>query len=250
MTVVDQTRLAIDGGTPVRTRAAAGEQRQMGDDEIAALTEVIQLRPARTARRHEGERAGAGLCRALRSEARDRGLLGFRRGSHRDRHDQPGTGRRDHHDPVQRFRHDPRHPVSERDPGLRRSRSGDASVSTRRASKTNHRPDTRDPRGASLRRTRGCRRAPGDRRPPRYPADRGLRAGAAQRVPRAGWPGRSGEIGCFSLNNTKHLNCGEGGMVITNDDALARRARASSPTRPGRATKTIATVCSSARTTG
>lgn len=37
--------------------------------------------------------------------------------------------------------------------------------------------------------------------------------------------GTIGQIGCFSLNNTKHLNCGEGGIVITNDDALARRAR-------------------------
>lgn len=37
--------------------------------------------------------------------------------------------------------------------------------------------------------------------------------------------GTVGTIGCFSFNNTKHLNCGEGGMVITNDDALARRMR-------------------------
>ncbi len=37
--------------------------------------------------------------------------------------------------------------------------------------------------------------------------------------------GTIGEIGCFSFNNTKHLNCGEGGMVITNNDALAARAR-------------------------
>jgi perosamine synthetase len=37
--------------------------------------------------------------------------------------------------------------------------------------------------------------------------------------------GTIGQIGCFSFNNTKHLNCGEGGMVVTNDDALARRAR-------------------------
>src|SRR5215213_4262330 len=42
MTVVDQTRLAIDGGPPVRTRPLPGEQRQMGDDEIAELTEVIR----------------------------------------------------------------------------------------------------------------------------------------------------------------------------------------------------------------
>jgi dTDP-4-amino-4,6-dideoxygalactose transaminase len=37
--------------------------------------------------------------------------------------------------------------------------------------------------------------------------------------------GTMGTIGCFSFNNTKHLNCGEGGMVVTNDDAFARRAR-------------------------
>jgi perosamine synthetase len=32
-------------------------------------------------------------------------------------------------------------------------------------------------------------------------------------------------MACFSLNNTKHLNSGEGGVVITNDDARAQRAR-------------------------
>ncbi|HKG25183.1 MAG TPA: DegT/DnrJ/EryC1/StrS family aminotransferase [Thermomicrobiales bacterium] len=37
--------------------------------------------------------------------------------------------------------------------------------------------------------------------------------------------GTMGALGCFSLNNTKHLNAGEGGLVVTNDDALARRAR-------------------------
>jgi dTDP-4-amino-4,6-dideoxygalactose transaminase len=37
--------------------------------------------------------------------------------------------------------------------------------------------------------------------------------------------GTIGDIGCFSLNNTKHLNAGEGGFVITNNDNLARRAR-------------------------
>ncbi|CAN5719157.1 DegT/DnrJ/EryC1/StrS family aminotransferase [soil metagenome] len=37
--------------------------------------------------------------------------------------------------------------------------------------------------------------------------------------------GTMGVIGCFSFNNTKHLNCGEGGMVVTNDDEFAKRAR-------------------------
>jgi dTDP-4-amino-4,6-dideoxygalactose transaminase len=37
--------------------------------------------------------------------------------------------------------------------------------------------------------------------------------------------GTMGTLGCFSLNTTKHLNAGEGGLVVTNDDALARRAR-------------------------
>jgi perosamine synthetase len=37
--------------------------------------------------------------------------------------------------------------------------------------------------------------------------------------------GTIGQMGCFSFNNTKHLNCGEGGMVITDDDELGRRAR-------------------------
>lgn len=37
--------------------------------------------------------------------------------------------------------------------------------------------------------------------------------------------GTIGDIGCFSFNNTKHLNCGEGGIVITNNEAFAARAR-------------------------
>src|SRR5215213_7105219 len=37
--------------------------------------------------------------------------------------------------------------------------------------------------------------------------------------------GTIGDIACFSLNNTKHLNAGEGGVVITNNDAYAQRAR-------------------------
>lgn len=35
--------------------------------------------------------------------------------------------------------------------------------------------------------------------------------------------GGIGTIGCFSLQQGKHITCGEGGLVTTNDDALARR---------------------------
>lgn len=35
--------------------------------------------------------------------------------------------------------------------------------------------------------------------------------------------GTIGAIGCFSLQQGKHITTGEGGLVITNDDALARR---------------------------
>lgn len=38
--------------------------------------------------------------------------------------------------------------------------------------------------------------------------------------------GTIGHIGVFSFNVHKHLQCGEGGMVVTNDDALAGKLRA------------------------
>jgi len=37
--------------------------------------------------------------------------------------------------------------------------------------------------------------------------------------------GTIGAIGCFSLQQGKHMTTGEGGLVATNDDALARRMR-------------------------
>jgi dTDP-4-amino-4,6-dideoxygalactose transaminase len=37
--------------------------------------------------------------------------------------------------------------------------------------------------------------------------------------------GTIGDLASFSLNNTKHLNAGEGGVVLTNNDAYAKRAR-------------------------
>ncbi|MBE7462576.1 MAG: DegT/DnrJ/EryC1/StrS family aminotransferase [Planctomycetes bacterium] len=37
--------------------------------------------------------------------------------------------------------------------------------------------------------------------------------------------GTLGDLGCFSLNDFKHIGAGDGGVVLTNDDALAARAR-------------------------
>jgi dTDP-4-amino-4,6-dideoxygalactose transaminase len=37
--------------------------------------------------------------------------------------------------------------------------------------------------------------------------------------------GRFGAMGCFSLQQGKHMTCGEGGLLITDDASLARRVR-------------------------
>ena len=37
--------------------------------------------------------------------------------------------------------------------------------------------------------------------------------------------GTIGALGCFSFNEFKHISCGDGGLVLTNDEALAKRAR-------------------------
>ena len=37
--------------------------------------------------------------------------------------------------------------------------------------------------------------------------------------------GTMGRVGCFSLQQSKHLTAGDGGLVVTNDDALAVRGR-------------------------
>ncbi len=37
--------------------------------------------------------------------------------------------------------------------------------------------------------------------------------------------GSIGDVGCFSLQQGKHITSGEGGLVVTNDEDLARRMR-------------------------
>ena len=39
------------------------------------------------------------------------------------------------------------------------------------------------------------------------------------------YAGTLGDIGVYSLNRHKHINCGEGGVVVTDDDELAMRLR-------------------------
>lgn len=39
------------------------------------------------------------------------------------------------------------------------------------------------------------------------------------------WAGRLGDMGIFSLNYHKHIHCGEGGVIVTDDDRLAERCR-------------------------
>ncbi len=49
--------------------------------------------------------------------------------------------------------------------------------------------------------------------------------------------GTMGDLGCFSLQQSKHMTTGDGGITVTNDDALAQRARLFSdkgwPREPG-----------------
>ena len=59
--------------------------------------------------------------------------------------------------------------------------------------------------------------------------------------------GTLGDIGCFSYQQSKQMTTGDGGMVITGDEALAAAGRACSPTRPGHAAfRACAGTCFSA----
>jgi perosamine synthetase len=223
MTAVDQTRLAIDGGMPVRTRPLPGEQRQMGDEEIAELTEVI--RSGRLGR-HGGtkvkelERAFAELYGVKHAVAVSSGSASV-------------------HTAIAAINPNP----------------GDEIITTPCSDFgtilgilfqnaipvfADLDPDTLclDPRSVEERITDRTRaivavhlfggladvaalKEIADRRGVPLIEDCAQVQLSEYRGQLAGTIGR---IGCFSFNNTKHLICGEGGMVITDDDALGRRA--------------------------
>ncbi|WP_084957888.1 DegT/DnrJ/EryC1/StrS family aminotransferase [Thermoactinospora rubra] len=44
-------------------------------------------------------------------------------------------------------------------------------------------------------------------------------------LPTGGYAGTAGDVGCLSLQQWKHITCGDGGLAITDDDELARRMR-------------------------
>jgi dTDP-4-amino-4,6-dideoxygalactose transaminase len=217
-------RLAIDGGTPVRTAPLPGEQRQMGDDEIAELSEVI--RSGRLGR-HGGtkvkelERVFAELYGVKHAIAVSSGSAAV-------------------HTAIATINPNP----------------GDEIITTPCSDFgtilgilfqnaipvfADLDPDTLclDPRSVEERitdRTRAILAVHlfgglADLAVLREIADRhGIPliedcAQAQLSEYQGQLAGTIGRIACFSFNNTKHLNCGEGGMVITDDDALGRRAR-------------------------
>jgi dTDP-4-amino-4,6-dideoxygalactose transaminase len=48
--------------------------------------------------------------------------------------------------------------------------------------------------------------------------------------------GTIGQLGCFSFNEFKHVSCGDGGLVLTDDPTLASRARLATDWQRTRAT--------------
>ena len=80
-----------------------------------------------------------------------------------------------------------------------------------------------DRRRRHLRLPGRLRRAHGDRPRARPGRHRGRRAGARRDARGGRSAGTLGHIGVFSLNYHKTIQCGEGGVAVTDDDALAER---------------------------
>src|SRR5215213_5947226 len=224
MTVVDQTRLAIDGGTPVRPRPLPGEQRQMGDDEIAELTEVI----------HSGRLGRHGGTKVKDLEQAFAARYGMKHAI------AVSSGSAAVHTAVATIDPEPGDEIittpcsdfgtvlgilfqnaipvfADLDPET--FCLDPASVEARLTDRTRAILAVNLFGGAA---DLGRLRAIADRRSIPLIED----CAQSQLTEYDGkLAGTIGDLGCFSLNATKHLNAGEGGVVVTNDDALAERAR-------------------------
>lgn len=224
MVSLDQPLLAIDGGTPVRTTPLPGENRAMGQAEIDALTEVI----------HSGQLGRHGGTKVKELERRFAELYGVKHAI------ACSSGSAAVHTCIATINPEP----------------GDEIITTPCSDFgtvlgilwqnaipvfADLDPDTfcLDPASVEARitdRTRAILAVHlfgglADVDALRAIADRHsipLIEDCAQTQlgeTRGRLAGTIGDLGCFSLNNTKHLNAGEGGMVITNNDDLASRTR-------------------------
>ncbi len=199
--------------------------RSFGDDEMALLAEVIRSGTLTSTKGTVRARPGdAASPESLGAAPRLRLRLGHGGAPHRGGGHRPRAGRRDRHHADHRHGRPHADPLPGRHPGLRRRRPATCNVTaathrTRRsppaprpsssptcsATRATWARSWSSPAAAASRSSRTARRRSwrSDRRPARS--------------------GRIGALGCFSLQQGKHITTGEGGLVVTDDDALARR---------------------------
>ena len=159
----------------------------------------------------------------VRVDPRLRLHLRHGRDPHGHRRHRSRAGRRDRHHADHRHGGAHADPLSGSDPRLRRRRSGTCNVTAE------------DDRGRLSERTRAiivthlfgnpCEMdeimelaGPRD-----IPVIEDCAQAYLARASTAGWSARSATIGCFSLQQGKHITTGEGGLVVTDDADLARR---------------------------
>ena len=224
--------LGIHGGTPVRSRPfppppALGPAEKAAVNEVldsGVLSQFVGRLGRRLLRRPARARARARLGAALRGQARgldELGDLGAQRRRDRGRR---RSGRRGHRLALHDVRVGGRARWS-----TARSRSSPTSSRTRSASTPSRCAACINARTKAIVAVDlfGCpadfERADGDRRRARPGRHRGRRAGARARAAAGARPARSAHIGVFSLNYHKTIQCGEGGVAVTDDDRLAER---------------------------
>ena len=170
----------------------------------------------RTSDLHQGNgvcHPGTALFRVARSEVCCRLLVRHGGRALRDRGHRPGAGRRDHHDADHRHGRDGANPLPGGDPGLRRRRPADRQRHRRYHRRAPQRQDQGHHRHPSVRQP--VRDGPDHRTSPGahgIPVHRGLRASLPRRDG-GKLVGTHGAIGCFSLQQGKHITTGEGGLV-------------------------------------